>query len=851
MSKKGTKEYGMIWDDIGEDDFRSEESVDDREIGDFNKDSMVVFQANINYARQLARAEDSLKPVERRALYTFYLLGATPGHNVKSTKIIGSLMSIHNHSNTAAYASIINMAQYWKKNIPLVTGDCNLGVITAPDEYAADRYTELHLTKYANECFFEDFDMKAITTNGFLVGAEEPDTLPSKFPNILVNGNSGIGNGFASYMPPFNVYDIVDVCQKLIKNPNIPVEELVIAPDFPTGCDIVTNESEIEQYCTTGKGNVTVRGKIDIEDHGNTWVLAIKSLPYGTPFPSIKNKIMALGKSGVVAIKAVHEESQAYISSDGSTRKHLYFDVEIPKSLDPVKVMHILYKNCDLEKVLAMQSTVVVDDGKTTIKTMNMKELIMYWLNTRRIYKRSLFNHKINKTMSDIETNKAMIFLLEGTNLEKTISIIRGSTADTIVENLMSAYSKSGRLNSYQAKIIAAKPLSAFTSDAAKRYKAELIKLEEQLENLTSTAYSPKKIDDIIISELNELKKYGSPERKSQLITVENEKCFADTDHRILFTKNGHIKKLPLEVDSYHVKSPFGAFEQGDAVSMVATVNNTDGIILFNDRGRYTIIPVKDIENSVYNEYGDTVFNTTKLDGKIIAMYIIAGKEFASKKKSINVGKDAYVIALSKDGFMKKTLLSEYIYKDKKHLITSIKNAVATHTKSGDFICDTTVIPSKCMQDCEILVYSKRGDYVLLSNFDEIVELGKNASGTAVLVPASDDECAGFSLIYPSEESFAVIVTKNGYMKKIELEFLGKSKKRKDSSYISTINGDDEIVAIRGCGPKDSVTITTRNGEKTIAVKDIPTLARKSMPIKVISVSSNDEISDVHVNVKG
>lgn len=856
MAKKDKTNY--IWDGIDEEDFRSESLINDCEVGDYNKSGMVIFQANINYARQLARAEDSLKPIERRTLYICYSLGAVPGHNIKAAKITGALIAIHNHNEQAAYKSIINLAQYWKKNVPLISGNCNLGSIDSPKTYAASRYAELMLSKYAYECFFEDYDAKAVNTNEFLVGDEEPEILPSKFPNILVNGNSGIGNGFATYMPPFNVYDIVEVTTKLIKNPDIPVEELVIAPDFPTECDIIENESDIEQYCVTGKGNVTVRGHIDIEDHGNSWLLIVRSLPYGISFPSVKEKVLALGKSGAVNIKAVHEESKAYITSDGDTRKIFYFDVEIPKSLDPIKVQRMLYKNCDLEKTIALQSTVVVDDGKTTIKTLNMKELLQYWIDARRMYKRSLFNHKINKTLADIDIDKAMIFMLEGTNLEKTVSIIRNSNTSTVVDNLLKAYGKAANINSYQAKVIASKPLSAFTKDAAERYKDEIIKLEESLEKLTSIAYSAEKIDNIIISELNDLKKYGTPQRKSALITVDGEKEFADTDHRIIFTKNGHIKKLPLEVDAYHTKTPYGAFEQGDTLYQVVEANNTDGLLLFNDRGRFSIIPVTDINNNVYNEYGDTVFNVTKLDGKLVSVYVISGKDFRAKKKKSTFGTDSYVISLTKKGFMKKTRLSEYVLKDNKKMITSLRNSLASSTKGADdnLVCDVRIVPEAFMNGeyCNLMVYTKMGEYVLLNGCNDIAEFGKNATGLAIMNPSNgEDSCAGFSFILISEvkgfHTHALVTTKNGCMKRVELQYLAKSKKRKDSASLATIANDDEIVSVLGCCDGDIITVVTKSGTKELAASDVPVLARKSLPKKMIPLVGNDEVSFVELNV--
>lgn len=847
MAKKNKAVSGYIWKDVSEDDFRSADLVDECEVGDYNKAGMTIYQANINYARQLARAEDSLKPVERRALYTCFMLGATPGHNVKTPKILGALVTIHNHSDDPAYQSIINMAQYWKKSAPMIGGNCNLGTIIDPDSYGAARYTELQLTRYAYECFFEDFDIKAITMNGLLVGVEEPDYLPSKFPNILVNGSSGIGNGFSAFIPPFNIDDIIEVCTKVIDNPDVPDSELVIAPDLPTDCDIVENESDIEQFCKTGRGKLTMRASIDIVDNGSSWLLVIKSIPYGVAYTAIKSKILALGKAGVINLLAIHDESDTYVTATGETRKDLYFDVEIPKAMDPKAVRHILFKNCELEKTMPMQMTVVTtESGNMTIRTMNMKQIIQCWLDSRRMYKRSLYNHKINKLISDIEIDNALIYLLDGKNLEKTVAIVRSSTSDNVVENLMNAYGGSGKLNSHQAKIIAAKPLSAFTKDAAERYRNEIVKFQETLDRIEAIAYSPKEIDKIILSELDQLRKYGIGKRRSKLITVDGESIISDTDHRLVITRNGHVKKLPIEVDRYHTKSPFGVFEQGDGVAIQTVVNNLDGLLMFNEFGKYSIVPVKNIPNTVYSDYGDSVYSISKLDGRVVRASVIAGKDFNAKKKKTTTINDADVIFLSKDGFVKRTAYSEYVTKGAKG-VACIRNSTAAKIRPDDRIIEVAILPDSITKNesIEILVYTKYGEYVLLP-FDTIISLGKGASGLNMLAPAGNDACAGFTFI-SSYSKYAVIVTKRGYMKKVELEYLAKSKKRKDNSYIATVENDDEIISIIGCTDEDTICVTTKGGNRFFACDTIPTKPRKSAPIKLMSVPVNDEITDVRL----
>jgi DNA gyrase subunit A len=837
MAKGNTN---IVWKDVSAEDFRADNLIDDADVADFNRAGMIVYQANVNYARQIARAEDSLKPVERRILFTMYTLGAVPGSCLKSSAITGKMMSIHAHSDISAHSSIIDLAQYWKNNIPLTTGDCNLGVITAPNEYAASRYADLCMSKYAYECFFSDYDKKAVNINENLTGHEEPEILPSKFPNILVNGNSGIGNGFASSLPPFNVNDVIAVCKKVIRDPDIDVKELVIAPDFPSECDIVENKSDIAGYCTTGVGKVVVRATTEIQETPNSWVIVIKSLPYGVPFPTIYNKIIELGKAGVIQLKAVHEESEAYVDKDGLTRKNLHFDVEIPKAADPIKTLNILYKNCSLEKTIALQATVVTNDTKTTIKTMNIKELITTWLDTRRLYKRALYNHKINSLISDIGIYKAMIVLLNGKNLEKTVDIIRKSTSDNVVERLMTEYGNEVKLDSFQASIISRKPLNAFTKDAAEKYKNALKDANKELDEITDIAYDAQKIDEIILKELDDLKKYAPKERHSTLITVEDGNSFSFTNHRLVITSKGRIKKLPEEVDARHIKQPYGSFEPNDRILFVDHVNNVDAVMLFNAKGRYSLIPIKDIDNTMYNQIGETIFDISKLDGKIISTFNIDGKNYKPNRM-----KDNMVFTLTKQGFMKRTTIQEYIAGD---TLKPVRNSVACKLRENDKLVQCLVIPKKVCEklNAGVLIYTKFGDYVYLKDYKEISEFGKNTYGLQVIDPGVNDACIGFSLVIPEYNKHALIVTKKGCMKRIEIQYLGESKKRKDSSYIATIREGDEIldIIVYDEAMSDSeIIVATRSGDKQVMLDSVPILGRKAKPVKIVGIENADVVA--------
>ena len=835
----------VLWDGIGEDDFLSETVVSDEDIGEFNTNNMIIYSANINYARQFVRGDDSLTPVQRRLLYAMYLCKAMPGHEVKSTQLMGTTMIMHNHSPQAAYKSLIGMGQYWKNAVPLIYGDCNLGLITAPDDFAADRYTELAMTNYAKECFFDDFDEKLVATKEVAIGVQQPDVLPSKFPNILVNGNAGIGWGFASSIPPFNIDDVIDVCTKVINDPDIDVKQLVIYPDLPTEADIVENLSEIEQFCTTGKGKLVQRAKIDIEDKGSTWRIVIRSIPYGVNFDSVREKIIELKRKDVIPF-TMHDDSKPYIvktMESKLTKRELEFDLEIPKSHDPKMVRHLLFKNCGLEQTTPLQMRVIKEEGKPTILLTNIKELINLWLDARRLYKRSYYNSKFNKIMSTISIDKALIYMLKGANLEKTVKIIKESSDSEVVSNLISAY-RECKLNSYQARLIADKNLRAFTKDAAAKYEREVKELEETLEDLKDIMNSPRRIDEIILKELQDLRKYATP-RKSRIITVRGESTISDTDHRLVITTQGRIKKLPAEVDSLHKKLPYGAFEQGDMIKSAFKVNNLGALFMFDSLGKYSLIQVSDIPNTLYSDHGSTIYDVTKLSGDIMSTSYIQNKDLTSKKKDrIKVNKNSHVYFVSARGFIKKTPYSEFV-RDTLGKSGSIKNSIAAKVRDDDRIVHAFIAPYDLIKDCDIIIYTAKGDYVALPA-SSIPEMGRNATGLSMLTPADDDEVVGTSFVF-TEDEYAVIVTERGCMKKIELKYLKQSKQRKDSSYISSLDGNDRIALI-ACGPDTAVmNVITKSGIKEFNFSEILTLARKHVPVKIVPFLTNEKVHDVLV----
>lgn len=850
MAKKNKD--GGLWSDVTEQDFLNEENIEDTDISEYNLGGMAIYSANVNLARHIIRVTDSLKPVERRILYAMYKIGAVPGKLVKSEKIVAAAMEVHNHGDAALYDSMVQMVQYWKKNVPLVEGDCNFGTLINPDGYAAKRYSEAQLTDFAYECFFEDYNEKAITFDTHLTGAKEPKFLPTKFPIVLINGSAGIGYGFAPCIPPYNIHDVMDVTKKLMKNPNDP--DIIMYPDLPTGCDIVDNPDVIKEICETGGGTLRMRARIDIdgESRPNKWVLHIRSIPFTAPYDKIYESIIQLGKTKKLAIDDIHEYSTPY-AENGIVKSKIDLQIVISRSLDPKAVRSFLFKNTDLEKSIAVRFTVVVNDKE--IKDVNLRQLLLAWIDERRLYKRSLYNHRINYLESEINIRDIMIELLDKDNLEKTMRIIRNSTTDKVMSSLMKEYG----MSSHQAKVVVNKPTGAFTKDARDRYIREREKFTKELNELLDIVYSAKKIDKIILNELDSLNKYATP-RKSPIVSIEGEEVISNTNHFIITTERGLIKKLPNPPDNAHKKNALGSFVIGDAPSFVFTANNLAKVFMMDITGKFSVMNVHEIPNSLYNEGGMELYKVAKLDGSIVYamnLHTLLGDIYKSRsdkpsKKATAKLQEYELITLSEKGYTKRTNLTEYI----DDVRSTSKGNKGAKLQEGDKLTTAMLWRDEWSEESDILIYTQYGEYVTI-NPSMIPLLGKYAQGSGLVRLAPDDKCVGMTPI-PSftkrmntdshdKPEYLIVVTSKGYVRKESVEFFANSKKRKDNQYLCSVTQSDPIVAVVVANDKETINVNLKTTSYQIPVSDMKEIPRRAKAIKMIAVATGDKILKVTV----
>lgn len=815
-----------LWEGISEEDFLNEENIEDIDIGEYNKEKMTLFAANVNYARHLPK-RDGLKLVERRIMYSLFNTKAIPKDTSKAHKaatILGEVTKLHPHGDDATYKAMVYMAQYWKKNARYVNGIGNYGTMDNSEGFAAFRYTGALMSKYGYDCFFSDFDEDCVEmVPDSLQEGFEPVILPTKYPNILINGGTGIAFGNAFRIPPYYMLDVMEATKTLIKNPNAKV---FMIPDPPTACQIIDDGRSLMEICETGSGILRMRGRIDIEEYKDSWGLIIKNIPWLTTLTAIKEKIVELSKAGVLQIKDVQDGSYAYFFNGNKNDQRNAINVKyiINKAYDPNVVRDILYKNTDLEKSVSVQFKIVADDFN--VQDYSMRDLILSWIDERREYKRRLFNKRIVKISARISFLDLLIELTDKKNVEKLIGVIKKHNKSEAEKFLVSEYG----MSTYQATKIADLTLFAFSKDARDDYIAELEKKRAQLKECMDIIKSEKKIDELILEELDGLWKYAEP-RKCEVVEPDNGTVISETDHVMVITKKSLIKKLPVVNNGR--TTTLGTFKQGDYPIHRLTLNNLDTMMLFDSKGKYTNIPVHQFPNTEPSNPGHMIFNFTKLEGEIVSVFPFVDSTVQSFLDEHN--QKVSVLNVTKNGMGKRTPLEEFLN------MKVIKNVRCIKLKDDDEL--------RCaflsLENVNLIVYTRDG-YFSYINSKDISSMGRDTQGVQIIKLKGDDEVQGICSVGKKSE-YIVVITEKGFGKLCEMEYLGEEMKRGQSSYITRINDNDKVLFCEAVREKETIRILTRNQFYDIPVTDIPVLSRRSLPHKVVPMPVGDNIINIQV----
>lgn len=818
-------ESALMWAGIEEENFLYEQNVEDVDIAEYDLENMVYFFANTNYFRQMIRLSDGLKPVVRRILVTLYKGKAFNGSRMKSGSVVGDTLKIHAHNDTAIYDAMVSLAQRWRTPVPIIKGKGNFGN-EADSPYAASRYTEASMSKYGYECFFSDYDPECIEMmHNTAADIYEPMSLPTKFPNILVNGGVGFAPCNAFRVPPFNIDDIIKNTRKVLANPNCG--EIYMVPDLPTGCPIIDMDGVLDQICETGKGTLRMRADIEIKEimfnHKKAWALCVKNLPWRVSLRLIDQKLIELKKSGKLPIEDRSDNSYQIRGKDGEFQMVIDYWIIVDHAHDPYQVRNKIWKLTDLDKGVSVDLKAVVEELK--VKRFSLKMLIQAWIDERRSYKRRLYNKKVVKLNERIELLQVLITALDDKHIDKTVKIIRRCKDDELYHEL----AKHCGMTTYQAMRLANSPFSSLTAEARERFIKELPEKIRERDEIMDIMKSEKKIDQVIADELDDLRKYASP-RKSRIIADSEEgEIISDTMHNLVITNQGYIKKLPYHKDEPKKNNNLGAFNQMDYPISILLVNNRDSVMFFDSYGRYSLIPVHTIDNCELNNVGYRIYDFTKLNGKIVkVMPYFKNSQVEEFGKKLG---EPYLVTLTSDGYIKKTKLQEY--RD----VKSTRNIRAAKVRDGDSL----VFAAYLFGDPNVMIYTKKGKY-LYTSMNAFESTGKDTSGLLSMKLEPDDQCVGISIV-PKNTEFITVLTDKGLVKKCEIEYFGDlSKRRATPSYLATLDTTDNIFYACAMTHKQDLVVVTMHNSFVLKNKEIPVMTRKAKGTKMVPVPLGSKI---------
>jgi len=804
------------------------EKIYPRDIEEEMKTSYIDYAMSVIVGRALPDVRDGLKPVHRRILYTMKEMGLGPRTPFKkSARVVGDVLGkYHPHGDMAVYDALVRMVQDFSLRYTLIDGQGNFGSVDG-DPPAAMRYSEVRLDQIAEEILI-DIDKNTVDFGPNYDGSlTEPLVLPAKFPNLLVNGSSGIAVGMATNIPPHNLAEVVDGLIALIDNPEIEIPELakiIKGPDFPTA-GIVCGRQGIKDYFATGRGTFRIRAKAEIEElKGGRQAIIIKEIPYQVNKAQLLETIADL-----VRQKKIEDISDL---RDESDREGIRAVIEIKRDGNPEIVLNQLYKHTQLEVSFGVIMLALVN-GRPRV--LNLKEMLVEYLNHRK-------NVVFRRTQFELDKADKRAHILEGLkialdNLNKVIKIIReAKDVDTARQALMDNFG----LTKIQAQAILDMKLQQLTGLERKKIEEEYLNLIKTIEKLKLILADPKRVLNIIEEELLELKnKYGDERRTkivAQIVELEIEDLIPEEEVVVTISYAGYVKRMPLS--TYRAQRRGGKGVTGmttreeDFVENLFVTNTHSYFLLFTNKGRVYWIRTYEISEASRISKGKAIINLVQLslmEEKITAAIPI---------RSFEEEKETYLLMCTKRGTVKKTPLSEYAHPRKGGII-------ALGLKSGDSLIG--VKPTDGKQ--EVVIATKQGMAIRFKE-EEVRLMGRSAHGVRGIRLNKGDEVVGMETVLP-EDTF-LTATENGYGKRSEVgKYRLQSRGGKGVINIKTTERNGVVVGIKKAKDEDDLMLMTEKGMTIrLPVKDVSVIGRNVQGVRLLRLDEGDKLAAIAHIVK-
>ncbi len=795
------------------------ERIKEIALVDEMRSSYLDYSMSVIVSRALPDVRDGLKPVHRRILFGMQELGLTPGKSYKkSARIVGDVMGkYHPHGDSAIYDSLVRMAQNFSLRYPLVDGQGNFGSIDG-DGAAAMRYTEARMAKISKEVL-DDIDKETVKfTPNYDDTLNEPTVLPSRLPNLLVNGVGGIAVGMATNIPPHNLNEIVNALIHLIDNPEAEVDELirfVSAPDFPTGGIIYGISGVLEAY-RTGHGKAIIRARAHIEEtRSDHWRIVVTETPFQVNKTTLIEKIVLLVNSKKLeGISDVRDESDR----DGTR-----LVIELKRDAYPQVVLNQLFKHTQLQTTFGI-NMLALDKGIP--KVMNLRVLLQKFIEHRQ-------DVVLRRTKFELRKASEREHVLEGLkiaidNIDRIIAIIKKSkNPDTAREYLIKEFS----LSEIQAKAILDMRLSKLTGLERKKLNDELKALLKLIAKLKHLVENHDARMNLIKMELHELQEEYGDKRRTEIVkhfeefTVED--MIAEEDMVVTISHSGYIKRQP--VSSYRRQARGGRGRTGattkeeDFIEHLFIASTHEYVLFFTDKGHLHWLKVYDIPQMGRASRGKALINLLEIKNENLAA-LVNVKEFAENQ---------YLLLCTKGGTVKKTPLAAYSNPRRGGII-------AINVREGDELLSAAITDG----NCEVILGTSGGKAVRFRETD-VRPMGRNAAGVRGVRLPDKQHLVGMVVI--RRDGTLLVATRNGFGKRSKIGDYRLT--RRGASGVITLKTSEkigEMIAIMEVVDSDDLMIITQKGMMIrLPIKDVRVIGRATQGVRLINLREGDNISSV------
>ena len=795
-------------------------------LGKEMQTSFLEYSMSVIVSRALPDVRDGLKPVHRRILYAMNESGYTPNKpHMKSARTVGDVIGkYHPHGDSAVYDTMVRLAQPFSLRLPLIDGHGNFGSIDG-DSAAAMRYTEARLDKPAME-LLRDLDKETVDFQpNYDESLQEPTVLPSRFPNLLVNGSNGIAVGMATNIPPHNLGEAIDATCLMIDNPDCTTEDLLTAmpgPDFPTGGLVMGKKGILDAY-ETGHGNLTIRAKCEIEEKKNGRAsIVVKEIPYQV------NRKRLLEKLGeLVRDKKLPEISNIH---DAADRKGIDIIIDLKSNAIPQVVLNKLFKHTQLQVGFGCNMLALVNG---TPRVLSLKEILFYYIEHQKDVVTRRTRYELAKAEEREHILEGYIIALD--NIDEVIHIIRSSETD---KEAAARLTERFGLSEKQTNAILEMRLRRLTGLERTKIEEELAELREKIAYYKQILADENLLKQVIKEELQEIKKkYNTPRRTRQTAAakdIEVEDLIAEENMVVTMTKAGYIKRLP--VSTYRQQKRGGKGMQGvnlkdaDFVEHLFVASTHSYMLFFSTKGKVYRLKVYEIPEAGRHARGTAIVNLLPLEKGESISAVIATKDFPAEE---------FLMFATAQGNVKKTSMDQY---DR----TRRDGLIAINLKDGDELISV----KRVAQGEKVIMVSSAGKAILWDE-SEARAMGRGTMGVRGMNVPADAHVLGMEIAKPGTDLF--VITEKGYGKRTKIEEYPEHHRGGQGVYTITMTHKKGLLSVmKIVGADDEIMIVSEDGVIVrTPVKGISELGRSTQGVKVMNVADKDKVCAVAIASTG